>query len=63
MIDYKDFTIKAVLKERPARASIGGIRAKFEGEDFQHDYYFKTSSGKLKFRKVHPSCLSLIMKE
>ena len=52
MIDYKDFTIKAVLKEKAcAEQVLVELGAKFEGEDFQHDYYFKTSTGKLKFRK------------
>jgi predicted adenylyl cyclase CyaB len=52
MLKYKDFTLKARLYEMDAfEQKLLELGAKYEGEDYQQDYYFKIANGKLKFRK------------
>ena len=60
MLPYKDFTQKAVLKDREGiRKRILNLEFQFLGEEFQHDFYFKVVRGKLKYRKS--SAKSLII--
>jgi predicted adenylyl cyclase CyaB len=52
MLTYKDFTLKAHLNSRSEiEQKLIELGARFEGEDYQLDYYFKVSTGKLKYRK------------
>lgn len=52
MLSYKDFTLKAHLKNRIiVEQKLMDLGAILVGEDYQHDYYFKISNGKLKYRK------------
>jgi predicted adenylyl cyclase CyaB len=52
MLKYKDFTLKAFLKSRAKiEQKLLELGARFEGDDYQQDYYFKVSNGKLKYRK------------
>lgn len=49
---YKDFTIKATLKNSEAiEAAIQEMNAMFVGLDTQTDHYFSVSKGKLKLRE------------
>ncbi len=51
-IPYKDFTLKAKLKDFDAtELLIKNMPSEFIGTDYQTDYYFETSKGKLKLRK------------
>lgn len=51
-MNYIDFTLKAVVDSLPAmEKKLQYIGANFIAEDFQHDFYFKVTNGKLKFRK------------
>lgn len=52
MLKYKDYTLKAHLKWRTyVENKLIELRAIFEGDDYQQDYYFKVLNGKLKYRK------------
>ena len=52
MLNYKDFTLKACLKNRIiVEQKLLDLGAIFQGEDYQQDYYFRVSNGKLKYRK------------
>ena len=52
MLKYKDFTLKARLYEMDVfEQKLLKLEAKYLGEDYQQDYYFKIATGKLKFRK------------
>lgn len=49
---YKDFTIKALLRNRAAVLKIiQGLNAECMGLDKQTDHYFRVSRGKLKYRE------------
>ena len=52
MLNYKDFTLKALHNNREKlEMKLVELGSQFLGEDYQQDYYFKISKGKLKFRK------------
>jgi adenylate cyclase, class 2 len=52
LADYKDYTVKAALRDRIAlRRRLESLNARYVGTDHQTDFYFKTSAGKLKYRK------------
>ena len=52
LTDYKDYTMKTVLQDRPAIVrKLESLRAEYLVTDYQTDFYFKTSQGKLKYRK------------
>ena len=52
MVNYKDFTLKARLKNRSAvEQKLLELGAILEGDDYQQDYYFRILNGKLKYRK------------
>ncbi len=52
MLNYKDVTQKAQVNNADELATkIRAIGATFTGEDHQHDTYFRTLKGKLKYRK------------
>jgi adenylate cyclase, class 2 len=52
LADYKDYTVKAALRDRSALiAKLESLNAEYVGTDRQTDFYFKTSEGKLKYRK------------
>ncbi|HCW07475.1 MAG TPA: hypothetical protein DGG95_08950 [Cytophagales bacterium] len=51
-LPYKDFTIKAKLKNRQViQEKLAELNALLVGEDHQTDYYFETAKGKLKLRQ------------
>jgi predicted adenylyl cyclase CyaB len=51
-LNYKDFTIKARLKDlKKTEDILISLNARYVGEDAQTDYYFQTEKGKLKYRK------------
>ncbi len=51
MLPYKDITLKArVLDREQVERKLVLLGAAYKGEDHQHDYYFDSSKGKLKFR-------------
>ncbi|MFZ5972042.1 MAG: CYTH domain-containing protein [Bacteroidota bacterium] len=51
MIDYKDYTIKAKIRNiEPLEKILISMNASFVGLDNQTDYYFETDKGKLKYR-------------
>ncbi len=51
-LNYKDFTIKARLKDlKKTEDILVSLNARYVGEDAQTDYYFETEKGKLKYRK------------
>ena len=51
-MNYVDFTLKAVVDSQPViEKKLQDMGASFIAEDFQHDFYFKVSKGKLKYRK------------
>jgi adenylate cyclase, class 2 len=51
LLNYKDYTIKARLRD-PGQAEeiLMSLNARFVGLDLQTDYYFATDKGKLKYR-------------
>lgn len=52
MLNYKDFTLKARLKNRKlVEQKLHDFGAIFQGEDYQQDFYFRVPYGKLKYRK------------
>ena len=58
MINYKDFTLKSRLHDKNIiHRKLTQLGFMFEGEDYQKDYYFKTSKSKLKYRKSNFSTL------
>lgn len=58
MMKYKDFTLKARLYDKDGiHEKLTQLGFKYEGEDYQQDYYFKTPKGKLKYRKGNNSTL------
>lgn len=52
MLNYKDFTLKARLKNRKiVEQKLLAFGAIFQGEDDHQDFYFRVPYGKLKYRK------------
>lgn len=52
LANYKDYTVKAALRDRVAVVEkLKSINAQYHATDHQTDFYFKTSKGKLKYRK------------
>lgn len=52
MVNYKDFTLKAHLRDRTSvEQKLLEFGAEFRGVDDQQDIYFKVLNGKLKYRK------------
>ncbi len=52
MLNYLDFTLKArLLNKQLVEQNLIELGAHFLGIDKQHDFYFQTDKGKLKYRK------------
>ncbi|MFM1912974.1 MAG: hypothetical protein RIR51_812 [Bacteroidota bacterium] len=52
MLNYKDCTLKAYLKNRVSvQEKLIESGAVYYGVDYQQDFYFRVSNGKLKYRK------------